>query len=89
MHQIKPELFTDVLNDVHKESLKWSNVLFDMQKQIAEADEFLEPNWLIKEHCRVRFYNLPEHDFRNRMTFPTNDDVGKFVQIKGKIEWIV
>lgn len=86
LHQTDVELFTDVVNDIHKESLKWSNVLVDLQKRFAESDgEFLDPEWLIKENCRVRFNNLPEQDFRNRMSFPTNDDVGKFVQIKGKM----
>lgn len=58
--------------------------MLDLQKRFGENDEFLEPDWLVKENCRVRFNNLPEQDIRNRLTFPTNDDVGKFVQIKGK-----
>lgn len=69
---------------MHKESLKWSNVLLDLQKQFGETDEFLDPNWEIKVNGRVRFINLPEQDIRNRLTFPTHEDVGKFVQIKGK-----
>ncbi|KAG4069751.1 hypothetical protein HA402_003192 [Bradysia odoriphaga] len=86
LHQTNPQLFTDVVNDIHKESLKWSNVVVDLQKRFAETDEeFLEQDWLIKENCRVRFNNLPEHDFRNRLSFPTNDDVGKFVQIRGTV----
>ncbi|XP_037039229.1 probable DNA helicase MCM9 isoform X2 [Bradysia coprophila] len=86
LHQTNPELFTDVVNDIHKESLKWSDVVVDLQKRFAETDEeFLEQDWLIKENCRVRFNNLPEHDFRNRLSFPSNDDVGKFVQIRGTV----
>lgn len=84
LHQSNPELFTDVINDVHKESSKWSTILFDLQKRFAENDNFLDPNWEIKVNGRVRFINLPELDVRNRLTFPTNDDLRKFVQIKGR-----
>lgn len=62
--------------------------MLDLQKQFAETDEFLDPNWEIKVNARVRFINLPEQDIRNCLTFPTLDDVGKFVQIKGKVDRI-
>ncbi|KAJ6633293.1 DNA helicase MCM9 [Pseudolycoriella hygida] len=85
LHQTDPSLFTDVINDVHKASIKWSDVLLDLQKRFAETDSFLDPNWEIKVNGRVRFYNLPEQDIRNRLTFPTDDDIGKFVQVKGTV----
>lgn len=58
-------------------------MLFELQKQYAEADDFLDPNYEIKTDAWVRFINLPEHDHRHRSTFPTNVDTGDFVQIKG------
>lgn len=84
LQQANPQLFTDVINNVHEQTLKWSNVLLDLQKRFAEAENFLEPGWEIKVSARIRFTNLPENDIRNRSTFPTNDDTGRFVQIKGK-----
>lgn len=58
--------------------------MLDLQKRFAENDDFLEPDWEIKINGRVRFINLPEQDIRNRPTFPTNNDLRKFVQIKGR-----
>lgn len=84
LHHTNPALFDEVLNDVHNASVKWSNVLLDLQKRFAETDEFLDPHWEIKVNGRVRFINLPEQDPRNRSVFPVGVDVGKFVQIKGK-----
>lgn len=83
LHPVHPSLFTDVINNVHEESLKWSNFLLEMQKQFAETDSFLEPDYDIKVDARVHFVNLPEQDIRNRSTFPTNDNTGEFVQVKG------
>lgn len=57
--------------------------MLDLQNRFAVMENFLEPDWEIKENGRIRFTNLPEQDIRNRLTFPTIDDLGKFVQIKG------
>lgn len=79
------ELFIDVVNDIHRESVKWSSVLVDLQKQFAESNsELINSSWFIKENARIRFVKLPENNSHNRLFFPTNDDVGKFVQVKGK-----
>lgn len=48
---------------------------------------FLEPGFQIKQNCHVRFVNMPVKptEVVKKMPFPSNDNVGQFMQVKGSV----
>lgn len=80
------DLFYAILQRAHSECLRWDAALFELQKKIVEHDDaFLDDNYQIKSNCHVRFVDLPLPDPRYTQPFPTNEQLGQFVQIKANV----
>lgn len=76
-------MYEKILRNPHDESKLWNESLLSCQKKLVEGNMFLEDGYQIKENCYVRFVNLPGD--LSDITFPNNDQIGKFVQIKGNV----
>lgn len=86
LQQTDFNLFEAILLDAHTEKQKWENSLLMVQKSIAsENDAFLDPDYRIKLQCHVRFVNFPPPDSRYKPTFPNNEQIRKFVEVKGNV----
>jgi len=76
-------LFNNLLLKPWEEYKKWNKCLLEMQKKLIEGNMFLEDGYQIKTNCHVRFINMPLIDPKLKVIFPSNDNIGQFVQIKG------
>lgn len=64
------------------------------QKLLLEGNKFLDAYYQIKLNCHVRFIRLPKQsngsacgggNLSRTFAFPTHDQVGNFVQVKGNV----
>lgn len=78
-------LYTALLTNTDTESQKWDQSLLNVQIALLEGNIFLDAGYQIKEHCHVRFTNLPTTDAGYRTLFPSDEQAGQFVQIKGNV----
>lgn len=79
------ELYGALLASTDIETKKWDQALLNVQITLLEGNIFLDTDFQIKEHCHVRFTNLPTTDTGYRTLFPSEEQVGQFVQIKGNV----
>lgn len=62
----------------------WNECILRVQKLLSENNLFLDVTFSIKPNCHTRFISMPESDNNSMQTFPTIDQLGQFVQIKGE-----
>lgn len=80
------DLFEAILSNAQAACAKWDAALLAVQRYISEEkDAFLDPDYQIKEYCHIRFVHLPESDARYKQSFPGNDQIDQFVEVKGNV----
>lgn len=55
---------------------------------LLEGNDFLDPDYQIKKNCHVRFVRLPPPSVgavAAPSAYPTNDQAGRFVQVRGSV----
>ncbi|XP_055635308.1 DNA helicase MCM9-like [Toxorhynchites rutilus septentrionalis] len=83
----QPTLYEAILQCSRDEQPRWDACLLNAQKSLVEGNMFLDPGFQIKQNCHVRFVNMPQTaaEAVKRTPFPSNDNVGQFMQIKGSV----
>ncbi|XP_053690833.1 DNA helicase MCM9-like [Sabethes cyaneus] len=88
LHRKQPALYQALLQNSRQELPKWDSSLVEAQKSLIEGNMFLEPGFQIKQNCHVRFVGMPltvAQAVRKAGTYPGNDQVGQFLQVKGTV----
>ncbi|XP_055550727.1 DNA helicase MCM9-like [Wyeomyia smithii] len=84
----QPSLYQALQQNSRQELPKWDACLVEAQKSLIEGNMFLEPGFQIKQNCHVRFVGMPltvAQAVRKAGSYPGNDQVGQFLQVKGTV----
>lgn len=79
-----PDIYNAVKIEPWKQVQIWNDCILRVQKLLSENNLFLDVTFSTKPNCHTRFISMPESDNNSMQTFPTIDQLGQFVQIKGE-----